>query len=258
MAMFDLITGKTRHAPRHSAVPVLISIGAHLVVLGAVALLPILMVVEEVPRLPTMMAFVTALPDPPLPPPPPPPVGAIKPAARAPRPVDAVVPVVAPTDEPLAIEPEPVAAAVEEGVPGGVEGGMPGGVVAGIVGGLPNDAPAPLPPPPPPPVVAPPRGPVRVGGQVQAPALLRRVEPEYPWFAVNARIEGIVIVEATVDESGHVTNVLVLRSPSLALEKAAVDAVKQWQYSPLLLNGLQASFKLTVTLSFSLKDASGS
>ncbi len=62
---------------------------------------------------------------------------------------------------------------------GGVEGGVPEGVLGGIVGGLPND----VPPPPPPPA---PRGPVRIGGQIEMPALVHRVEPVYPQMAVSA------------------------------------------------------------------------
>jgi protein TonB len=133
----------------------------------------------------------------------------------------------------------------EEGVPDGVEGGIPGGVVGGFI----IDLPQPPPPPPPPAPVA--RDPVRVGGDLKAPALVERVEPEYPPLAVRAKVEGVVILEALVDLQGRVESVRVLRSIPL-LDNAAIAAVRQWRYSPLLLNGQPERFVLTVTLSFSL------
>jgi len=132
----------------------------------------------------------------------------------------------------------------EGGVPGGVEGGIPGGVLGGVLGGMVSEAP---PPPPPPPAT-----PKRVGGDIQAPALVRRVEPEYPPVAVAGKITGTVILEATVDEAGAVTDVKVLRS-ILLLDQAAVKAVKQWRYQPLVLNGQAVPFILVVTLTFNLR-----
>jgi protein TonB len=131
----------------------------------------------------------------------------------------------------------------DEGVAGGIEGGVPGGVVGGVVGGLPD-----VPPPPPPPA---PRAPVRTGGALQPPALITRVPPVYPPIAVSAKIEGVVILEATVGRDGRVEEVRVLRSVPL-LDNAAKDAVLQWEYAPLLLNGKAERFILTVTLSFDL------
>jgi len=127
---------------------------------------------------------------------------------------------------------------------GGVEGGVPGGVLGGILGGMVGE----VPPPPPPPRPAP----ARVGGDIKAPALVYRVEPEYPPMAVAAKVTGIVILEATVNEAGAVTDVRTLRSIIL-LDQAAINAVKQWRYQPLILNGTPVPFILTVTLSFSLR-----
>jgi protein TonB len=157
------------------------------------------------------------------------------------------------------VAPEPVATfGDEEGIFGGVEGGVPGGVFGGVVGGILDLVPPPPPPPPPPspPPATSARGPVRIGGQLQAPDLIRRVEPEYPQFAAYAQIQGLVILEAVVSEDGHVTDVRLLRSAGYGgvLDRAAVKALRQWQYSPLLLNGQPTSFVLTVTLSFSLTD----
>jgi protein TonB len=77
------------------------------------------------------------------------------------------------------------------------------------------------------------------------------VSPDYPQIAINAKVEGVVILEATVGTDGAVRHVRVLRSSPL-LDKAAVDAVKQWRYSPLQLNGRAEPFILTVTVSFNL------
>ena len=159
----------------------------------------------------------------------------------------------APVDAPTTIQDEeaPIEAATDDGVPGGVEGGVPGGVVGGIVGGLLTTALPPPPPPPPPPAPPVERAPVRIGGELTAPALLERVEPDYPPLAVRAQVKGVVILEAVVDRDGSVEDVRVLRSIPL-LDSAAVAAVRKWRYSPLLLNGKPERFVLTVTVSFSL------
>jgi len=106
------------------------------------------------------------------------------------------------------------------------------------------------PPPPPPPVS---REPVRIGGQLQAPALLKRVDPIYPYIAQAASIDGVVILDAIVDEHGRIQSVKVLRGHSL-LAKAAIDAVQQWEYEPLKLNGTPTAFELTVSLWFHFDD----
>ena len=96
---------------------------------------------------------------------------------------------------------------------------MPGGIPGGVVGGLLESKIIPPPPPLPQPVVQP--APVRVGGALTAPTLLSRVAPEYPSIAVNARVEGVVILEAIVDRQGRVEDVKVLRS--ITLLDAAAD-----------------------------------
>ena len=88
---------------------------------------------------------------------------------------------------------------------------------------------------------------------MKAPALIRRVQPTYPEIAVTAHVQGDVILEATVNAGGQVESVRVLQSRSHLLDKAAIDAVKQWQYSPLVLNDTAWPFVLTVTLTFSIQ-----
>ena len=84
------------------------------------------------------------------------------------------------------------------------------------------------------------------------PNLITRVEPIYPPVAAAAKVGGVVILEAVVDDEGCVTSVKVLR-PVPLLTTAAVDAVKQWRYSPLILNGIPTPFILTVTFTFSTR-----
>jgi protein TonB len=76
------------------------------------------------------------------------------------------------------------------------------------------------------------------------------VNPTYPEIAVAAKVTGMVILEANVGEDGCVESVRVLRSIPL-LDNAAIKAVKQWRYSPLVLNGVPTPFVLTVMLNFS-------
>jgi protein TonB len=240
--MFDLVTGKATHIPSRPAAPIVLSTILQAAIVGAV-LLPALFLTGALPEPQMMMAFVAA---PPPPPPPPPPAAPPKPAATktpaSTRPVMVTQEPAAPLEPPSAIEAEPVHAD-DEGVADGVEGGVPGGVPGGVVGGLPEA------PPPPPPAR---RDPVRVGGQIQEPKLLKRVEPVYPPIAVSAHVQGVVILEAIVDRKGLVEQVKVLRSANSLLDRAAIDAVKQWQYSPVILNGTPERFILTVVLSFNL------
>jgi periplasmic protein TonB len=245
--MFDLAAG-TVDRPFHDkrVVPTIFSIATHIVIVGSVVGTALFWMTGGLPNVPSMMAFVAEMPAPP--PPPPPPVAASRPkATEAPKPVPSTGQLSFPVEAPSDIRPErAIDFGEEEGVPGGVEGGLPGGVLGGVVGGLLTDVP--LPPPPPPQTLPP----LRIGGQIRTATLIRRVEPVYPDIAVQARVTGVVILEATVNERGEVVNVVVLRSIKL-LDQAAIDAVKQWRYSPVLLNGTPRSFVLTVTLSFSIK-----
>src|SRR6185436_2772742 len=98
---------------------------------------------------------------------------------------------------------------------------------------------------PPPP--AQPSGPVRVGGNVSEPRKTKNVTPKYPDIARTARVQGVVILECTINEQGRVSDVQVLRGAPL-LAPAAVEAVKQWEYEPTRLNGVPVSVVMTVTV----------
>jgi protein TonB len=153
-----------------------------------------------------------------------------------------VNPNAAPVEAPKEIKPEVIVPSVGVGVPGGVEGGVPGGVVGGVVGGLPQ-----APPPPPPP-----SAPVRVGGNIKTPNKTKDVKPVYPPIAQSARVQGVVIIEATIGPDGRVKDAKVLRSIPL-LDAAALDAVKQWVFTPTLLNGVPVPVIMTVTVNFTLQ-----
>jgi len=244
--MFDLFTGKVQHVPSTPAIPILVSTSIQGTALAAIALASFLVASRELPAVPDVLAFVAEMPAVVPPPPPAPPAQAPRPAA--PEAVQPVTGFAAPIEAPPEIAPEPVGTAIADvGVPGGVEGGIATGVVGpvtAIVEGLPS------PPPPAPPVS---HEPVRIGGQVQAPALLKRVEPIYPSIAQMAAIDGIVILDAIIDEHGRVQSLKVLRGHPL-LAKAATDAVQQWEYEPLKLNGRPTAFELSVSLWFHFDD----
>ena len=109
-----------------------------------------------------------------------------------------------------------------------------------------------LAPPPAATVVAPPP-PVRPGFQgVRTPVKTHHVDPLYPPIAQSARIQGIVIIEATISEAGRVINARVLRSVP-TLDQAAIDAVRQWEFTPTMLNGQPVPVIMTVTVNFTLK-----
>ena len=64
---------------------------------------------------------------------------------------------------------------------------------------------------------------------------------------------GTVVLEALVGTDGRVESVTLLRSRHLLLDNAAIAAIKQWRYTPLILNGLPTPFVLTVTFTFSVR-----
>ena len=103
-------------------------------------------------------------------------------------------------------------------------------------------------PPPPPP----PQRPLRVGGIIKEPRKLATVAPIYPAIARAARVQGLVVLEAVIDEGGAVTLVRVIKSVPL-LDAAAVQAVRQWRYTPTLLNGMPVSVLMTISINFVLE-----
>ncbi len=117
----------------------------------------------------------------------------------------------------------------------------------------------PPPPPPPPPPGAPADSPmvdgefpIRVGGNIAPPAKIRDAKPIYPPEALSKRVTGVVIVQATVDREGKVRDTRLLKSVPL-LDAAAIEAVRQWEFAPTLLNGVPKPVMMTLTINFSLE-----
>ena len=138
---------------------------------------------------------------------------------------------------------------VAHGSPTGIEGG-------GAIAASPSGAPPPPPPPPPPPWVrdglTEAMAPVRIGGAIKPPTKTKDVRPVYPPIAQSSHLQGVVILEAVVGSDGRVNRVAVLRSIPL-LDQAAMDAVKDWEFTPTLLNGTPVPVLMTVTVNFTLK-----
>ena len=136
---------------------------------------------------------------------------------------------------------------VPGGVPGGVAGGSMGGVIGGVVGGINTTT-----------VVAPlaprekgPKAPVRVGGRVREPRLVNRVDPIYPALAKQTHLQGVVIIDAILDEQGNVVEAKVTSGPPLLIQ-SALEAVRRWKYEPTYLNDEPVSVQLNVTVTFRL------
>ena len=92
---------------------------------------------------------------------------------------------------------------------------------------------------------------VRVGSISVRPHLIRRVNPVYPEAAIDERVQGVVVLEVFIGVDGQVADARVLRSVPL-LDKAAVDAVLQWEYAPTQLFGTTTPVIMTVAVTFSL------
>ena len=188
-------------------------------------------------------AVITVLPPlalaPPLPPPPP--SGSTHLSVQRTKPPADTAPVAPPIESELVPENEHPFGIEDVPADGdGVIGGVPNGVVGSVMDDLPTSA------PPPPTRV------VRISSGIAAPRLVRRVDPGYPAIAAAARVSATVLLEAEVDVRGEVARVHVEHGHPL-FDEAAVAAVRQWRYQPLLLNGEPTGFVLTVTVRFDMR-----
>jgi len=192
-----------------------------------------------------LMTFLVA---PPPPPPPPPPAAApvhvVKQVQtdiqngqlRTPTKIPQKVQMIKEDEAP----PEMAAGGVVGGVPGGVPGGQMGGVIGGIISSTPVAVPK---------VATPTR--VRVSQGVTQGLLIRKVQPNYPPLARQARIQGQVLLAAEISKDGSIENLhLISGHPMLA--PAAIEAVKQWKYKPYILNGEPVEVETQITVNFTL------
>src|SRR6202790_251464 len=130
------------------------------------------------------------------------------------------------------------------GVTGGVPGGIPGGSAGGVMGSILSTTNAAIPK-----VATPQR--VRVSSGVSTGLLIKKVTPNYPQLAKQARIQGSVVLQAEISKEGTIQNLqLISGHPMLA--PAAIEAVKQWRYKPYLLNGEPVAVETQVVVNFSL------
>lgn len=139
---------------------------------------------------------------------------------------------------------------VEGGQVGGVKGGQIGGVVGGQIGGQLGG------------VIGGQLGgqvggtgdsPVRVGGNVKAPTIIDRFDPQYTEVARRARIQGIVIIEAVIDRQGNVTEARILKGLPMGLDNEALSAIKRWKFRPGTLNGQPVPVYYNLTINFRLE-----
>lgn len=128
-----------------------------------------------------------------------------------------------------------------------------------VAGAMPTTAPlgnimkAAPPPPPPPKAVEKPPTPsrIRVGGNVAAASLIRKIQPVYPQLAKQARVQGSVHFTAIIGKDGTIQNLQLIGGHPL-LVQAAQDAVKQWLYKPTLLNGEPVEVVTQIDVNFTL------
>lgn len=93
--------------------------------------------------------------------------------------------------------------------------------------------------------------PVRVPGDVTQGLLIKRVQPQYPKNARKKHIQGTVIFRANIGTDGLIHDLtLVSGEPSLA--KSAIEAVRQWEYKPYMVNGQPVAVETQITVNFTL------
>jgi protein TonB len=225
---------------------VLVSFGLQMVAILIMILIPLIFT-EVLPRA-TLSSFLTA--------PPPPPPAPVKIVKVAPRQFDAgrlMAPKVIPKEIAMIKEEDLPPAMANVGVVGGVPGGVPGGTPGGVIGGIIGSAG--VAPPPPPAVKEAPKPKetqrIRVGGQVIAANLVRRIVPTYPALAKQARISGTVRFNAIIGKDGTIQNLQLVSGHPL-LVQSATDAVKQWLYKPTLLNNEPVEVITTIDVNFTL------
>lgn len=218
----------------------LFSFFGQFVLIGILILIP-LIYTDALPKSMTMTFLVA----PPPPPPPPPP------AAPAPKIVKIQSEVINGQLRTPTKIPDKIQMIKEEenppdlgGVPGGVPGGIPGGSTGGVMGGILSSTQVAVPK-----IATPQR--VRVSSGVSTGLLIRKVQPNYPQLAKQARIQGSVVLQAEISKDGTIQNLqLISGHPMLA--PAAIEAVKQWRYKPYLLNGEPVAVETQVVVNFSL------
>ena len=94
-----------------------------------------------------------------------------------------------------------------------------------------------------------------VSSGVMAGNVLDKTVPQYPAIARAARIQGTVVLQATIAKDGTIQNLRVINGPPM-LQQAAIDAVRSWRYKPYRLNGEPVEVETTVNVVFNLGNSS--
>jgi protein TonB len=246
--MFETLIHKGHVSTVRRLFSFLISLVGHAVALTVFVILP-LVYLNVLPEM-DVLAFLLAPPSAPVPVPQPPPV----PVQRAAVPSIARIGIemVQPDTMPTVIPPPDDEPTVATSLAALFQrtGGTPG--MEGNIGSIAPEwtrPPVPVAPPIPKPIQRPP---IIVVAKLQEAKLIRKVEPVYPELAIKARITGRVILQVTVDEDGNVVDIRVLQGHPI-LEGSAVSAVRQWKYSPTILDGEPVPVTATVTVIFALR-----
>ncbi len=95
--------------------------------------------------------------------------------------------------------------------------------------------------------------PIRVGGAVTKPVEIYRTAPRYTEPARRAGVQGMVVLEAIIDERGLVVDVKILRGLPMGLDQSAAEAVQKWRYQPATLHGKPVKVYFTLTVNFTLQ-----
>jgi periplasmic protein TonB len=238
--MLDMPTLRDTRNPAELVLSLII----HIVIVGAVILAPLLF--TQVLDVHSFEAVFLVAPRPPAAPPPPAAPQALKvtrPMARVLDTSKITAPAVIPAKIKIVADEAPPD--LGGGVAGGVVGGVPGGVLGGIIGGVAENV-KPIAPPPPPE-----RRILRVGGDVKPPVPISTPQPYYPAVARAAHVEGLVVIDAMIDEQGNVVQAKVVEGPPL-LVSAALDAVAKWRYQPTYLNGQAVAIRMHIQVMFHL------
>jgi len=94
-----------------------------------------------------------------------------------------------------------------------------------------------------------PEGPVKIGGNVKEPRLVSSVAPAYPIGAIQAGVQGDVVIQTTIDKDGKVVQMHVVSGPAM-LRQSALDALRRWKYEPSMLDGQPVAVQMEVTVKF--------
>jgi len=229
-----------RRGPWATVVSFLVQIG----LVGVLVLLP-LIYTDALPKQ-QLMGYLVAPPPPPPPPPPP----AAAPVVKVVRPTTEIdngqlkAPTKIPTKIAMIKEEEAPSQGVTGGVVGGIAGGSQGGVMGGVLGAIAASAPHDLPR-----AATPTR--VKVSAGVTTGLLLRKVQPNYPPLAKQARIQGSVVLQAVIGKDGTIQNLRAVSGHPMLIQ-SAIDAVRQWKYKPYFLNGEPVEVDTQVTVNFTL------